>query len=70
MKDPEARLLTRLTYIDVLKDNLKVMDAAAISLCMENGVPIQVFNIRKAGILRAVVLGAKEGSLIGPEEDV
>jgi uridylate kinase len=69
MKDPDARLLTQLTYNRVLRDNLKVMDAAAISLCMENGIPIQIFNIRKTGILRAVVLGADEGSRVGPEED-
>jgi len=70
VKDPEARLLTRLTYNRVLRDNLKVMDAAAISLCMENGVPIQIFNIRKTGILKDVVLGAEVGSLVGSEEDV
>jgi len=70
MKDPEAQLLTRLTYIDVLRKNLRVMDAAAISLCMENRIPIQIFNVRKAGILKDVVMGAEIGSLIEPEEDV
>jgi len=69
-KDPTARLLPRLTYSRVLRDNLKVMDAAAISLCMENEVPIQIFNIRKTGILKDVVLGAEVGSLVGPEEVV
>ena len=71
--DPEkvadARLLTKLTYSDVLKGDLRVMDAAAISLCRENGIPIQIFNIRKAGILKDVVLGGADGSLVGPEED-
>ncbi len=70
VKDPTARLLNRLTYNRVLRDNLRVMDAAAISLCMENGIPIQIFNIRKAGILKDVVMGAEIGSLIGPEEDI
>lgn len=70
MVDPNARLLTRLTYNDVLRKNLRVMDAAAISLCMENRIPIQIFNIRKAGILKDVVMGAEAGSLVGPEEDV
>jgi len=69
VKDPTACLLARLTYNRVLRDNLKVMDAAAISLCMENGIPIQIFNIRKAGILKDVVMGVEIGSLIGPEED-
>ena len=46
------------------------MDAAAISLCMESQIPIQIFNIHKPGILKRVVLGEDMGSLIGPEEDV
>ena len=45
------------------------MDAAAISLCMENQIPIQIFNIHKPGILKRVVLGEDMGSLIGPGED-
>jgi uridylate kinase len=67
--DPEARLIPRLDYRDVLSRGLRVMDAAAISLCMENQVPIQIFNVHKAGILERVVLGDDMGSLIGPEED-
>ncbi len=66
--DPDAQLIQRLGYQEVLKRGLRVMDAAAISLCMENRVPIQIFNIHKAGILEQVVLGADVGSLIGPEE--
>jgi len=66
--DPDAELIQRLGYQEVLKRGLRVMDAAAISLCMENRVPIQIFNIHKAGILEQVVLGADVGSLIGPEE--
>jgi uridylate kinase len=44
------------------------MDAAAISLCMENDIPIQIFNIRTPGIMKQVVLGHDVGSWVGPEE--
>jgi uridylate kinase len=67
--EPEARLIPRLDYHDVLSRGLRVMDAAAISLCMENQVPILIFNVNKAGILERVVLGEDMGSLIGPGED-
>ena len=67
--DPAARLMLRLTYQEVLQRGLRVMDAAAISLCMENKIPIQIFNIHKPGILKRVVLGEDMGSLIGPGED-
>jgi uridylate kinase len=45
------------------------MDAAAISLCMESRIPIQIFNIHKPGILEQVVLGEDVGSLVGPGEE-
>ncbi len=67
--DPTARLMPRLTYQEVLQRGLRVMDAAAIALCMESQIPIQIFNIHKPGILKRVVLGEDMGSLIGPEED-
>lgn len=67
--DPAARLMPRLTYQEVLQRGLRIMDAAAISLCMENEIPIQIFNIHKPGILKRVVLGEDMGSLIGPGED-
>ncbi|MCU0303252.1 MAG: UMP kinase [Thermoanaerobaculales bacterium] len=70
MLDPDARLMPKLDYREVLKRGLRVMDAAAISLCMESRIPIQIFNIHKPGVLRGVVLGADAGSLIGPGEDV
>jgi uridylate kinase len=64
----DARLMPRLDYQEVLSRGLRVMDAAAISLCMESQIPIQIFNIHKPGILKAVVLGGDMGSLIGPGE--
>jgi len=67
--DADAVLVPRLDYQEVLQRGLRVMDAAAISLCMESQIPIQIFNIHKPGILRRVVLGEDMGSLIGPGED-
>jgi uridylate kinase len=67
--DPDAELMRRLEYQQVLQRGLRVMDAAAISLCMESQIPIQIFNIHKPGILKRVVLGEDMGSLIGPGED-
>lgn len=67
--DPDARLVRRLDFQEVLQRGLRVMDAAAVSLCMENQIPIQIFNIHKPGILKQVVLGEDVGSLIGPGED-
>jgi len=61
--------MPNLSYEEVLKRGLKVMDAAAISLCMESRIPIQIFNIHKPGILEQVVLGEDVGSLVGPGEE-
>jgi len=68
--DPEAVLIPRLSYQQVLTRDLRVMDAAAISLCKESEIPVQIFNISKSGSLRKVVLGEQVGSWIGPEEAV
>jgi len=64
MKVSTARKYKELKFIDVLKDNLKVMDAAAISLCMENDVPIIVFNMTKTGNIKRVLLGEKIGTIV------
>ena len=69
VRDPTAKLEPRLGYQEVLSRGLRVMDAAAISLCMESGIPIQIFNIRTPGLLRRVALGEPVGSLIGPDEE-
>ena len=66
--DADAKLIPRLSYQEVLQRGLRVMDAAAISLCMESEIPIQVFNIRSPGIMKQVVLGDDVGSLVGPGE--
>jgi uridylate kinase len=64
MTDPKARKFARLTYIDVLQRNLKVMDATAISLCMDNDLPIVVFNLTRKGNILKVVLGEKIGTVV------
>jgi len=61
---PEARKFERITYIDVLRKGLSVMDSTAISLCMDNRMPIIVFNMETPGNLKRVVLGEKVGSLV------
>jgi len=63
-KDPDAVLLQSLTYQDVLERNLRVMDAAAISLCRDNSVPIVVFKLLEPGNIRRVVCGEPVGSWI------
>jgi uridylate kinase len=61
---PDARMFDRITYLDVLSRGLAVMDTTAISLCMNNGLPIKVFNLTVPGNLKRVVLGEKVGSLV------
>src|SRR3990170_258552 len=59
-----ARKYDELTYLDVLKNQLKVMDATAISLCMDHQIPIIVFNLKKKGNIKRVVLGEKVGTKV------
>jgi uridylate kinase len=61
----KAKKFNQLSYLDILKKSLKIMDATAISLCMDNNVPVIVFNLKKAGNIQRVVLGQKVGTLIG-----
>jgi uridylate kinase len=62
--DPSATKFDELTYLEVLSRRLKVMDATAISLCMDNGFPIVVFNLHEQGRLRQLVLGERVGTLV------
>jgi uridylate kinase len=64
MKVPDAKKYSSLTYMDVLKQGLKVMDSTAISLCKDNNLPIIVFNLNQHGNIRRVLLGEKIGSLV------
>lgn len=62
--NPQARKFDELTYLDVLSKGLQVMDATAISLCMDNNLPIVVFNLRQDGNIKKVVMGERIGTLI------
>ncbi|HXV27710.1 MAG TPA: UMP kinase [bacterium] len=64
VKNKRAKKYDRLRYIDVLKKRLKVMDATAISLCMDNHLPIVVFNLMRPGNIRRVILGENIGTRI------
>lgn len=68
-KDSNAKLLTRLTYMDALKMGLKVMDATAISLSMENRIPLLVLDMRQQGNLLKAILGEPVGSTIEADDD-
>lgn len=63
-KDPTAKKFQEISYMDVVKKRLKVMDATAVTMCMENNIPIIVFNLFKEGALRRVVAGQKVGTLV------
>jgi uridylate kinase len=64
LKDPAAARYERISYLSVLERRLEVMDATAISLCMDNRLPIMVFNLRTPGNLRRAVLGEPVGSTV------
>ncbi len=63
-KDPSAKKYTKLSYMEVLKKGLKVMDATAVSLCMDNKVPIVVFNLNQPGNIRRAVCGEPVGTMV------
>jgi uridylate kinase len=64
MQVKNAKKFSQLKYIDVLKKGLKVMDATAISLCMDNKLPIVVFNLNRLGNIKRVVLGENIGTVV------
>jgi len=65
MLDPQATKYPSISYLQVLERQLKVMDATAISLCMDNKLPIVVFDLREPGNIRRVVLGEAVGTTVG-----
>jgi uridylate kinase len=67
-KNPNAKKFDELTYMDVLSKGLEVMDSAAISLCMDNAMPIIVFSMNERGTMKDVILGKKAGTLILPNQ--
>jgi uridylate kinase len=64
MKHPKAKKFDHLTYLEVLQKGLRVMDSTAISLCMDNHLPIIVYDLKRKGNLRRVVQGEKVGTLV------
>ncbi|MBI4679924.1 MAG: UMP kinase [Nitrospirae bacterium] len=64
LKDPRAKKFPEITFIDVLKKGLKVMDSTAVSLCMDNNLPIIVFNLTGKGNVKKIIEGKKVGTLV------
>ncbi|RKY45070.1 MAG: UMP kinase [Candidatus Omnitrophota bacterium] len=64
LKDKKAKLFRKISYIEVLNKRLKIMDSTAITLCMENNLPIIVFNINKDGNLKKIIEGKNIGTVI------
>ena len=64
VKDPKAKRYDRLTYMDALENRLNVMDASAFSLCMDNRIPIIVFDFFKPGNIKRVICGASIGTVV------
>ncbi len=67
--NPAAERYDRLTYIDVLSKNLRVMDSTAVSLCMDNELPIIVFDLNRPGNMKRVICGQQLGTWIGPQQE-
>jgi len=63
-KNPNARMFERLSYLDVVNRGLRVMDTTAVTLCMDNNLPIVVFNLTKPGNLKKVLLGENIGTKV------
>ncbi|AHE67256.1 UMP kinase [Legionella oakridgensis] len=69
VKNPQAVRYDFLTYRDVLSQGLQVMDATAICLCQEHGMPLQVFNMSESDALSKIVIGERIGTIIGANHD-
>ena len=65
MKDSTATKFTELTYIDLLNKGLKVMDSTSVSLCMDNKLPMVIFNVEQKDSIKRVLLGEKIGTTVG-----
>jgi uridylate kinase len=65
--DPDAAKLDFVTYVEALGRRLKVMDSTAISLCMENNLPIIVFDLFRPGSIENIIMGERLGSLVAAE---
>jgi len=65
--DENAVKFNQLSYLEVLKQGLKVMDSTSVSLCMDNKLPMIIFNVREKNSIKRVLLGEKIGTLVGGE---
>ena len=63
-KDPNAKFLEELTFLDLLQKRLRIMDSTAVSLCMDNSLPINVFNMKKSGNLVKFLAGERLGTMV------
>ncbi len=70
-KDPieykDAKKFQELTYMEIIKKELKVMDATSISLCMEGNIPIIIFNLFQSGNIESIIKGSKVGTIVRSE---
>lgn len=69
LQDPDAERYEKMSYLDILKQGIKVMDATAVSLCMDNNLPILVYNLTKPGYLKRIVQGEQLGTLVEEAPD-
>jgi uridylate kinase len=69
VKNPKAKKFAELTYLDVLKKGLGVMDSTAISLCMDNNLPIVVFSLKGKGNIRKIIEGKRIGTIVRGNND-
>lgn len=67
LKNPDAKKFDELTYIEVLQKGLQVMDSTAASLCMDNQIPLLVFDLNKEGNIKRAILGERIGTFVGGE---
>jgi len=65
MKDNSAIKFNQLSYLEILKKGLKVMDSTSVSLCMDNKLPMIIFNVREKNSIKRVLMGEKIGTLVG-----
>jgi uridylate kinase len=68
MIEPNATRFDKISYLQVLEQGLKVMDATAISLCMDNRLPIIVYDLKQPGSLRRILMGERVGTLVKDKE--
>ena len=64
VQNPKAKMFKKLSYKDVLNQDLKVMDSTAISLCKDNKMPIYVFNMTRSGNVKRILKGEKIGTFV------